>query len=113
MPYYDSISKTTDANGWTVYNYGTWKEYRKRVTFSQAFTAGSLVAVSLSSTNLPSGMSTLSTNFLSATIVPSGFAGDFKAYPEMSSSSASLSVTANPQVTRTYSGLIDFQIVTA
>lgn len=26
------LTKTVDANGWTVYDYGSWKEYEKRFT---------------------------------------------------------------------------------
>ena len=33
-------SKTTDANGWTVYDYGAWKEYEKRVAVNQSITNG-------------------------------------------------------------------------
>ena len=27
------LTKTQDANGWTVYDFGAWKEYRKKVTY--------------------------------------------------------------------------------
>lgn len=36
-----NLSKTTDANGWTVYDYGNWKEYIKTFgTYSQTANAG-------------------------------------------------------------------------
>ncbi len=67
-----SLSKTVDANGWTVYDYGAWKEYRKRVTFTFNLSAGGIQSIALSSNSLPSGMSTIGTNFISATAALNG-----------------------------------------
>lgn len=35
-----ALSKTTDANGWTVYDFGAWKEYARAVSVSAAVTNG-------------------------------------------------------------------------
>lgn len=49
-------SKTTDANGWTVYDHGTWKEYVKLFTGgSVSSLAGGAQGTVFSSQNLPSG----------------------------------------------------------
>jgi hypothetical protein len=49
-------SKTVDANGWTVYDYGTWKEYAKIVTGLAVSSLGSLANASGGSVNAPSGV---------------------------------------------------------
>lgn len=49
--------KYVDANGWTVYEMGAWKEYAKTVTYSGTVTPGQVVNVNTS--NLPVGYSTV------------------------------------------------------
>lgn len=106
-------SKTTDANGWTVYNYGAWKKYTKRVTFSQSVAAGGTgQLLTVSSNNLPSGMSTLGTNSIQARPVFSGDAGLHTVNPEMTSASTTLSFTIRNAHTSTLTaaGFIDVEI---
>ena len=62
-----AFSKTVDANGWTVYDYGTFKQYRKLGSFTQSVGASSWVS-GVGSTGLPYGMSTLGTSFVEAAI---------------------------------------------
>lgn len=61
-----NLSKTVDANGWTIYDYGTWKEYHKRVTFTFNYGAGAVANLVLSSNNLPVGMATIGNHHLTA-----------------------------------------------
>jgi hypothetical protein len=107
-----ALSKTTDANGWERYDYGTFQEYHKQVTFSQAFTAGSAAAVTLNSNNLPVGMSTLGSNFIYYSFISSGFGGDLKVNCEMASSSSTLSFVAKGDVSRTQGGSINVRVIT-
>lgn len=56
-------SKTTDANGWTVYNYGTWKQYEKHGTVIVTVPANSWnrsVATSLPSGTTAADISSIS-----------------------------------------------------
>ena len=65
-------SKTLDANGWTVYDYGNWKEYTKRTASATgALATGatrdynfSNYPVGITQSNLTSGDATLSTTFV-------------------------------------------------
>ena len=52
-------SKTTDANGWTKYDYGTFQKWCKTMTFT--YNSAGPIAVSLSSNNLPVGISNIQT----------------------------------------------------
>lgn len=105
-----TVNKFTDANGWTVYDYGTWKEYKKRVTFSQTISGGA--GLTVSSNNLPSGMSTISTNFVHYSFVSTGNAFGLNIGYEGSSSTATLNFTTstNDGVSRAYTGFIDVTI---
>lgn len=84
-------TKTTDANGWTVYTNGTWTQYRKRMTFSQFINSAQVLT--LSSSNLPAGMSSLGTNFIDSNFVFGGNAYDFSVHLEMGTSSTSIVAT--------------------
>lgn len=108
-----AANKTTDANGWTVYDFGAWKEYRKRTTYSQTFSANTPTSLSLSSSNLPSGMSTLGSNYLNATVVQSSNAYELQWVPEMGASSNSLIMSVISINTGARSGLVDWVIVSA
>ncbi|MDL2342315.1 MAG: hypothetical protein QFB87_04540 [Patescibacteria group bacterium] len=108
-----NFSKTTDANGWTVYDYGNWKEYRKRITWSQSI--GGLVAVTISSGNLPSGMSSIGTNFVSYTNIINTNAGILLIVFEGTSASTGLGFTAartDGAAAIAQSGIIDISITT-
>ncbi|WP_425005743.1 hypothetical protein [Mycolicibacterium sp. S3B2] len=62
-----SLSKTTDANGWTVFDYGTWKEYYKLASFTGSDVVGNGQTRTLTSSNLPDGVSNLSSAFFEVT----------------------------------------------
>lgn len=106
------LIQSTDANGWTLYDYGDFKQYRKRVTYSQAFTNGTSAVLSVSSTNLPVGMSTISTNKLDMNVVGSSWAMDINIRPEMSTSSSALTFVGRAFSSQTFNGFIDVTITT-
>lgn len=60
---------TTDSNGWTVYDWGTHKQYRKKGQTQTSLSAGAWNFVNF--TTLPTGMSTIGTNFVEVSAVPS------------------------------------------
>ena len=102
-----AVTRTTDANGWTVDDFGTFKEYRKPTTFSTvSLTSGQTVGTTLSSSNLPVGMSTLGGNFIECKAIVGSFAMNVNLVPEMGSGSASLALNARnlDSITRAYSG---------
>ena len=104
-------SKTTDANGWTKYDYGTWQEYRNRVTFSQTISGATILTIS--SSTLPTGMATLSTNYLSYSYTATGNAYNLTLVFEGSTTSSSLKFTvASITGSFTYTGFIDVIITT-
>ena len=92
-----SLSKTVDANGWTIYDYGTFKQYKKRITFAQ--TIGGAVALSTSSSNLPTGFSTITGYFFDYKHTVVGQAFDLSIVAEMGTAATALNWT-----TRTISG---------
>lgn len=106
------LTPTTDANGWKVYNYGEFKKYTKRVTFSQVITAGSAAFITISSTNLPAGIAALGTNTIKAQPIISPGAGDIIVVPQMTTASTSLAVVGKSTVTTTYTGFIDVELTT-
>lgn len=108
-------SKTVDANGWTVYDFGTWKKYSKRVTFSQSVTNGTITTLTVSSTNFPAGMANIDTKeLLYSQSISSGFGSDaFITTDGMTLSTATAfawSIRNNGAATRTYTGSIDISI---
>lgn len=96
-----------DANGWTVFDYGLYKEYRKRVTYSYA--AGTSV-LGLSSNNLPVGVSTLANVFLSYSYAVNGNAYDADIAFEGSTGNSTLNFTY--QASTAQNGWIDVTLVT-
>lgn len=54
-------------NGWTTYNYGSFKQYRKKGSASFSIGAGSWM-VATSTSNLPVGMSTIGSNFVEGSV---------------------------------------------
>lgn len=59
-------SKTVDANGWTVRDYGTWKEYNKLFTWTGSQSVGAHAGFDiLGGSVLPVGLSNLTGSFLS------------------------------------------------
>ena len=61
---------STDANGWTCYDYGTHKQYRKKGTVTESLTA-SQWKWSANSISLPVGMANTGACFSEAACVPS------------------------------------------
>lgn len=105
-----NLSKTTDANGWTVYDYGAWKQYKKRVTFSQTVTAAAVL--SLSSHNLPAGVPNYTGHFIDFATTTTGSAFAFIPIPEIGTGSTTLNFTvrSNDGISRTYNGWIDITL---
>lgn len=106
-------SKTVDANGWTVYDLkASGKIYRKRVTFSQ--TIATATGVTISSTNLPVGISNFSSVFFNYSYHCSGNAFGLSMVSEVTTSSSALNFSArsNDGASRTYTGFIDLIIST-
>jgi len=104
-------SKTTDANSWTKYDYGTWQEYRKRVTFSQSLSSGSVLT--LSSSSLPVALSNIGTNFLIYSYTATSGAYNCNIVFEGSTASTTISFTASSlSGTAVYTGFIDLILTT-
>lgn len=59
-----SPNKTVDANGWTVYDYGSFKQYKKRGTTTVTVAAAGWTSAYSVGGTLPVGMSTIGTNFV-------------------------------------------------
>lgn len=62
-------SKTVDANGWTVWNYGNRKEWTKKGTVNGIL--GGNLWHTISGVALPVGLSTIGTNILSTSLLSS------------------------------------------
>jgi hypothetical protein len=105
-------TKSTDANGWTMYDEGTYKVYKKRVTGAANKAVGEVFTFA-SSGNLPVGISSVGTNFVNASgsIVPSdGSAGGLQA----TTASTSLPFVLKNIATSTinFTGFVDFELRT-
>ena len=104
---------STDANGWTVYDYGVAKEYTKRVTFSQTINNGSGVVLSMSSSVLPAVVADMTNYRMTyAESVTNGNAYQFQMVAEMQTSSTTINFTATKLIgsSGTVSGFIDLYI---
>lgn len=64
-----NFSKTTDANGWTVYDYGSWKRYTKRFVMPAQTMGTGGALITLTGNNLPSGVSTVGSHHISYAIM--------------------------------------------
>lgn len=108
------LTKSTDANGWTVYDYGTFKRYNKRVYFSM--TKAHFEGFTLASTTYPSGMSGIGSNYLhmSASGGTDNYGLEFWHNVD-ASNSTTLVVTAEnvSGATRAYTGYLTLTIETA
>lgn len=106
-------TKSVDANGWTVYEHGTFRRYRKRLTFSQ--TIAGLAILTVSSTNLPEGMPTIAAAFMGYSWAVTSNAGALQIAWEGSTGSAGLQFTTatTDTLSRAYSGYIDMEFTTA
>lgn len=93
-------SKTVDANGWTVYDFGTWKEYMKRFTGLTTASMGAGAAMTVSSGNtFPVGVVPNTVNiFTSGQQYPSGsgsrFMLDMYAFDPVSVAAATFDIVA-------------------
>lgn len=101
------IIPTTDANSWKKYDYGTTIIYKKRVTYSQSI--GASAFLTLSSNNLPTGLSSISGYYLDYTSTADANAFAINIVFEGSTSNGVLNFTAGSidGATRTYTGWID------
>jgi hypothetical protein len=101
------IIPTTDANSWKKYDYGTTIIYKKRVTFSQSIGASAFLTIS--STNLPTGVTSISGYYLDYSYTTDSNAFGMNIVAELNSSASALSFTAGSidGATRTYTGWID------
>jgi hypothetical protein len=109
-----SANGTTDANGWAVKDFGFFKIYTKRLTFSQSI-GGSGAAISLSSTNMPVGVTDFSAHSYFYSYSLNGNAYGLNMVSERTSGSTSINFTAASVdgATRTYAGFIDNMFVGA
>lgn len=106
-------TKRTDANGWTEFNCGKYREYRKRVTFSQSI--GVLAVLSISSTNLPYGMGNFTQAHMNYSFVAGGQAGVLQIVQEGGTGSSGLAFTTartDGAAASTFTGYIDILITT-
>jgi hypothetical protein len=107
-------TRTTDANGWTKYDYVFYKVYCKRLTFSQSVAAASIANLTVSSTNLPSDLPSLGSHFFQyAANITSGFSADAQVSSDFLTSAAvtAWAIRNNASSTRTYSGNLDVTII--
>ena len=104
-------NKTVDANGWTRYNFGSFSIYRKRLTFSQTISGGAVLG--LSSSNLPSHLSTISNHFINYSYSATGNAYALDIILEGTSAASNINFTTstNDGVSRAYSGFIDIELI--
>lgn len=86
---YPLVAKTTDANGWTVYDYGLWKEYTKLVAVNKLIASGGFGDETIT-TNLPSAMATLGSATVIASILAASDPQQFVVGIKASSTSTSL-----------------------
>lgn len=104
------VAKTTDSNGWTCFDYGLWKEYSKRITFSQSVGASAVAGLTVSANNIPVAMATLGgASMIFAVNHTNGFGAEGAVSIETPTSNSALSFSIRniAGVTRTYSGNID------
>ena len=81
------LSVSTDANGWTVTDYGTWKEYAKQFTGTQSANIASQSQVALvNSAALPVGLASLN-NYQLVFSCGVQFSGGFSVLQEATGSS--------------------------
>lgn len=93
-------SKTVDANGWTVYDYGTFKQYRKKGATQTSIGGGSWNNVNVTP-NMPVGMSSLGANFMEASVS----ANDAAISCNLGADSSATAV--NVQVSNQYGGAVN------
>jgi len=100
--------KSTDVNGWTVYDYGTWKTYSKRVTFSVTKVSGEYFTVA--NPSLPVGITTIGTNYVKATL-SCNFADDSQHGLKVSlTTGTSLPYGMKFLASATFIGWVDYEI---
>lgn len=98
-----NVDITVDANGWYVYRYGNFTQYKKRLTFTTAVTGAA--GLGLSSYNLPVGVATIGACFIDYAFVISGNAYAFVCNFEGNTSSTGLNFTYSMNAIR--AGYVD------
>jgi hypothetical protein len=109
------LSSTTDANGWKVRDYGNWKYYTKRITYTTSSLAQlSPTNATLSSSNLPVGVTNLSNSIFTfsyfETANTPGFFHLVLNITPSSSTSLVFQATNLRASAQTYGGTIDMTI---
>lgn len=95
-------TKTVDANGWTVWDYGNRKEWTKKGSLIKTIDGSSWAPCG--DVNLPNGMTTLSNNILSSSLISTDSAISLNAGASTSSSVITI------QGTNRYTGSIAFTV---
>ncbi len=70
IPRYEKAKKSTDKNGWIIYEYTTHKEYIKKLSYVSNFSAN-FWGLNTGVTELPEGMLELGDNILTTSCVTS------------------------------------------
>lgn len=106
-------TKYVDANGYTVYEEGTFRRYRKRLTFSQ--TIAGLAVLAVSSNLLPEGMPNIGAAFMGYSFQAQSNAGVLQIVWEGSTGSTALQFTAasTDASSRGYTGILDMEFTTS
>lgn len=68
------LTRTTDANGWQVSDYGAWRQYRKRFSYATGSISSGAAYQYVTNGALPVGISSIGTRTLSTGFVASGAA---------------------------------------
>jgi hypothetical protein len=87
-----NFSKTTDANGWTVYDYGNFKTYSKRLQFG-TLTANSVTHLSTAST-MPVGKNWSTIRFSMLISNDGGYVEQVKANLQVSGTNTAFDIWA-------------------
>lgn len=105
-----ALSKSTDANGWTVYNFGNYSVYNKRYTNNgAAVTSGTVYSLTLSP-NLPVGISSIGATTFIHIMLCSNNAYGYQWASESFVGGTSINVTYKPDVNVSLTGYWDVQI---
>ncbi|MGW6120429.1 hypothetical protein ACWFRF_15410 [Nocardia sp. NPDC055165] len=105
-------TKQTDANGWTIYDMGTYRRYAKRSS-SFSFTKVSGEYFTPATTSLPVGIATIGNNTPSGTSMICNFITDtLHGLQHTNTSATSLSYNAQARASATYIGWVDFELRT-
>jgi len=108
-----NITSTTDANSWKAYDFGGFKHYFKRVTFSQSIGASAFLTTS--SGNIPVGVSNFQNHYFLYNYTTTSNAFGLNIVGEFADTAGAIVYTAGSidGATRTYTGFIDQYLIGA